>query len=59
MGLLDVIRNNLIDKSGVSLVGAQGHSKATIMTNKSGKGAHAVFSIRVRDYARRPYAHAL
>ncbi|RMJ25993.1 FAD binding domain-containing protein [Aspergillus sp. HF37] len=46
MGLLDVIRNNLIDKSGVSLVGAQGHSKATIMTNKSGKGAHAVFSIR-------------
>lgn len=39
MGLLDVIRSKLVDEAGVSIVDSQGNVKATIMANKSGKGA--------------------
>ena len=39
MGLLDIIREKLVDEAGVSLVDSDGIVKATIMANRSGKGA--------------------
>jgi 2-polyprenyl-6-methoxyphenol hydroxylase-like FAD-dependent oxidoreductase len=44
MGLLDAIRGKLVDEAGVSFVDSQGKTKATIMANKSGKGAQSLTS---------------
>ena len=44
MGLLDVIRTKLVDEAGVALVDAQNNIKATILANKSGKGAQSLTS---------------
>ncbi|EED17138.1 monooxygenase, putative [Talaromyces stipitatus ATCC 10500] len=44
MGLLDVIRTKLVDEVGFSFVDSQGRVKATIMANKSGKGAQSLTS---------------
>lgn len=44
MGLLDVIRTKVVDEAGVSFVDAQNRSKATILANKSGKGAQSLTS---------------
>ncbi|CAM0140318.1 hypothetical protein VKS41_002365 [Umbelopsis sp. WA50703] len=44
MGLLDKIRAKLVDEAGVSLVDAQNRTRATIMANKSGKGAQSLTS---------------
>lgn len=44
MGLLDVVRSKLVDEAGVSFVDAQGKVKATIMANKTGKGAQTLTS---------------
>jgi 2-polyprenyl-6-methoxyphenol hydroxylase-like FAD-dependent oxidoreductase len=44
MGLLDVIRSKLVDEVGFSFVDSQGKAKATVMANKSGKGAQSLTS---------------
>lgn len=44
MGLLDVIRGKLVDEIGFSFVDSRGQAKATIMANKSGKGAQSLTS---------------
>ncbi|KAJ5887973.1 FAD/NAD(P)-binding domain-containing protein [Penicillium taxi] len=44
MGLLDKIRNSLVDEDGVALVDSQGAIKATIMANRTGKGAQSFTS---------------
>lgn len=44
MGLLDVVRSKLVDEVGFSFVDAQGKAKATVMANKSGKGAQSLTS---------------
>lgn len=44
MGLLDEIRRHLVDEDGVSFVDAQGRSRATIMANRSGRGAQSLTS---------------
>ncbi|MGR6432437.1 FAD-dependent oxidoreductase [Rhizobium sp. PAMB 3174] len=44
MGLIDTIRNNLVDEAGVSFVDARGRAKATIMANRSGRGAQSLTS---------------
>lgn len=44
MGLMNAIRNVLVDEVGVSFVDAQGRAKATIMANTSGQGAQSLTS---------------
>ncbi len=44
MGLLDKVKNHLVDEAGVSFVNAQGKARATIMANTSGKGAQSLTS---------------
>lgn len=44
MGLLDVVRSKVVEEVGSSFVDSQGKAKATIMANKSGKGAQSVTS---------------
>jgi 2-polyprenyl-6-methoxyphenol hydroxylase-like FAD-dependent oxidoreductase len=44
MGLLDAVRSKLVDEAAVSFVNSQGKTKATIMANKSGKGAQSLTS---------------
>ena len=44
MGLLDTIRSKLVDEAGVSLIDAHGRPKATVMANKTGKGAQSLTS---------------
>jgi 2-polyprenyl-6-methoxyphenol hydroxylase-like FAD-dependent oxidoreductase len=44
MGLLDAIRTKRVDEVGTSFVDAQDKTKATIMANKSGKGAQTLTS---------------
>jgi 2-polyprenyl-6-methoxyphenol hydroxylase-like FAD-dependent oxidoreductase len=44
MGLLDVIRGKLVEEIGFSFVDSQGKTKATVMANKSGKGAQSLTS---------------
>lgn len=44
MGLLDTIRTKLVDEEGTSFVDGQDRTKATIMANKSGKGAQTLTS---------------
>ncbi|KAJ5550276.1 Monooxygenase FAD-binding [Penicillium sp. DV-2018c] len=44
MGLHDAIRSKLVDEKGVSIVNSKGKVKATILANKSGKGAQSLSS---------------
>ncbi|MES2193134.1 MAG: FAD-dependent oxidoreductase [Pseudomonadota bacterium] len=44
MGLIDIVRNNLVDEAGVSFVDSQGSPKATMMANRSGRGAQSLTS---------------
>ncbi|EKV06735.1 Monooxygenase, putative [Penicillium digitatum] len=44
MGLIDAVRRKLVDEAGVSFVDAKGNVKATILANKSGKGAQSLTS---------------
>jgi 2-polyprenyl-6-methoxyphenol hydroxylase-like FAD-dependent oxidoreductase len=44
MGLLDTIREHLVDEPGVAFVNAQGKARARIMTNTSGRGRQSLTS---------------
>ncbi|KAJ5127209.1 FAD/NAD(P)-binding domain-containing protein [Penicillium atrosanguineum] len=44
MGLLDTIRSKLVDEEGVALVDSEGNIRATVLANKSGKGAQSLTS---------------
>ncbi|KAI4224877.1 MAG: hypothetical protein L6R36_004329, partial [Xanthoria steineri] len=44
MGLLDIFRRKLVDEAGVALVNSGGNIKATVLANKSGKGAQSLTS---------------
>lgn len=44
MGLLDAVRSKLVDEDGVAYVDSQGKVKATLLANKSGKGAQSLTS---------------
>lgn len=44
MGLLDTIRGKLVDEDGFALVDSQGKVRATLLANKSGKGAQSLTS---------------
>jgi 2-polyprenyl-6-methoxyphenol hydroxylase-like FAD-dependent oxidoreductase len=44
MGLLDVVKSNLVDEAGVAFVNAQGKARATIMANTSGQGRQTLTS---------------
>ncbi|KAJ5129997.1 Monooxygenase FAD-binding [Penicillium bovifimosum] len=44
MGLHEAIRSKLVDEAGVSIVNSRGKTKATILANKSGKGASSLSS---------------
>ncbi|KAG2172614.1 hypothetical protein INT44_002629 [Umbelopsis vinacea] len=44
MGLIDVVRSNVVDEAGMSFVDKHNNTKATILANKSGKGAQTATS---------------
>ncbi|MFE1802944.1 FAD-dependent monooxygenase [Streptomyces sp. NPDC059517] len=44
MGLLDAVRDKLVDEAGVAFVDARGRAKATIMANTSGRGRQTLTS---------------
>ncbi|CAN7648261.1 FAD-dependent monooxygenase [Rhizobium leguminosarum] len=44
MGLIGAIRDNLVEEAGVSFVDARGRVKATMMANRSGRGAQSLTS---------------
>ncbi|MDI1492915.1 MAG: hypothetical protein OHK93_004698 [Ramalina farinacea] len=44
MGLLPTIRRHLVEEDGVAFVDSQGKVKATLLANKSGKGAQSATS---------------
>jgi 2-polyprenyl-6-methoxyphenol hydroxylase-like FAD-dependent oxidoreductase len=44
MGLLGAVRAKLVDEAGVSFVDPQGNVRATILANKSGRGAQSLTS---------------
>lgn len=44
MGLIDAIRSKLVDEEGMSFIDSNGKAKATILANKSGKGAQLLTS---------------
>lgn len=44
MGLLDAVRSKRVDEEGVAFVDSQGKVKATMMANRSGKGAQSLTS---------------
>ncbi|WP_261988545.1 FAD-dependent monooxygenase [Streptomyces sp. wa22] len=44
MGLLDTVRDKLVDEAGVAFVDAHGKARATIMANTSGKGRQTLTS---------------
>lgn len=44
MGLLDKVKNHLVDEAGVSFVNTQGKIQATIMANTSGQGSQSLTS---------------
>ncbi|MEV0675988.1 FAD-dependent monooxygenase [Actinosynnema sp. NPDC050436] len=44
MGLLDVVRDKLVDEKGVAFIDARGRVKATIMANTSGRGRQTLTS---------------
>ncbi|MBM2619482.1 FAD-dependent monooxygenase [Actinoplanes sp. LDG1-06] len=44
MGLLDAVRDRLVDEAGVAFVDSRGRAKATIMANTSGRGRQTLTS---------------
>ncbi|MFI6877701.1 FAD-dependent monooxygenase [Streptomyces sp. NPDC050400] len=44
MGLLDAVRDRLVDEKGVAFVDARGRARATIMANTSGRGRQTLTS---------------
>lgn len=44
MGLIDAVRSNLVDEAGVSFVDSGGRIRATMMANRSGRGAQSLTS---------------
>lgn len=44
MGLLDAVRDKLVDEPGVAFVDARGRTRATIMANTSGRGRQTLTS---------------
>ncbi|MFJ2773836.1 FAD-dependent monooxygenase [Streptomyces sp. NPDC087300] len=44
MGLLDAVRDELVDERGVAFVDARGRARATIMANTSGRGRQTLTS---------------
>ncbi|MGP2437916.1 FAD-dependent monooxygenase [Streptomyces sp. JW3] len=44
MGLLDAVRDKLVDEAGVAFVDARGRARATIMANTSGQGRQTLTS---------------
>lgn len=44
MGLLDTVRDKLVDEAGVAFVNARGKARATIMANTSGRGRQSLTS---------------
>ncbi|WP_348647304.1 FAD-dependent oxidoreductase [Aestuariivirga sp. YIM B02566] len=44
MGLIGAIQSKLVDEAGVSFVDSRGRTKATIMANRSGRGAQSLTS---------------
>ncbi|KAI8578326.1 hypothetical protein K450DRAFT_247286 [Umbelopsis ramanniana AG] len=44
MGLIDVVRSKVVDEAGMSMVDANNTPKATVLANKTGKGAQTVTS---------------
>ncbi|MET8763976.1 FAD-dependent monooxygenase [Lentzea sp. NPDC004782] len=44
MGLLDAVRDALVDEAGVAFIDAHGRAKATIMANTSGQGRQTLTS---------------
>ncbi|KAG2180489.1 hypothetical protein INT44_003493 [Umbelopsis vinacea] len=44
MGLIDIVRSKVVDEAGMSFVDKHNNPKATILANKSGKGAQTVTS---------------
>ncbi|KAJ5163908.1 Monooxygenase FAD-binding [Penicillium coprophilum] len=44
MGLVDAVREKLVDEAGITIVDSKGTVKATILANKSGKGAQSLTS---------------
>jgi 2-polyprenyl-6-methoxyphenol hydroxylase-like FAD-dependent oxidoreductase len=44
MGLLDAVRDRLVDEAGVAFVDARGRARATIMANTSGRGRQTLTS---------------
>jgi 2-polyprenyl-6-methoxyphenol hydroxylase-like FAD-dependent oxidoreductase len=44
MGLHDAIRSKLVDEAGMAMVDSEGNVKATVLANKSGKGAQSLTS---------------
>ncbi|MFF7364793.1 FAD-dependent monooxygenase [Streptomyces sp. NPDC008125] len=44
MGLLDAVRDALVDEAGVAFVDARGRARATIMANTSGRGRQTLTS---------------
>ncbi|QDQ09935.1 FAD-dependent monooxygenase [Streptomyces spectabilis] len=44
MGLLDAVRDKLVDEKGVAFVDARGRARATIMANTSGQGRQSLTS---------------
>ncbi|KAI1375363.1 FAD/NAD(P)-binding domain-containing protein [Hypoxylon crocopeplum] len=59
MGLLDAVRSKLVDEPGVAFIDSGGEVVATVMANKSGKGAQSLtseFEIMRGDLVRILYA---
>ncbi|KAH8804591.1 hypothetical protein F5884DRAFT_418789 [Xylogone sp. PMI_703] len=44
MGLIDIVRSKVVDEAGFSIVDSQGNTRATVLANKSGKGAQSFTS---------------
>ncbi|KAJ5677185.1 FAD/NAD(P)-binding domain-containing protein [Penicillium maclennaniae] len=45
MDLLETIRSKLVDEDGVALVDSEGNIRATVMANKTGRGAQSLTSM--------------
>jgi len=44
MGIIAAVRSNLVDEAGVSFVDSRGRARATMMANRSGRGAQSLTS---------------
>ncbi|KAJ5795861.1 uncharacterized protein N7518_004401 [Penicillium psychrosexuale] len=44
MGLMDAVREKLVDEAGVSFIDAKGNVRGEVLANKSGKGAQSMTS---------------